>query len=618
MATFGQLGAFIGGAKTANGAPVKLFDLRVYPRSVSDSAAGQWVLRITPDRTENYPQCIEKFTGVTARLGLSPIHFVPAFANILSEAGPLCVVADTNALFHGLLSHVIRVRQGHFTHVAIPDQVMMELQRQREQSWIKTGTSGDRGDHFETWSLETNKQPKRVAAARVLRRLRDQGVILHLARPPDALVRYFGGSAGGPDAEDGGALSDFTGPNYFRDRLILEAAYNLRAELPQVPVWLLTADANLAAHAHTEGFNVAFGWRAHVPSGLVTSPHIDPRLLRFFHVPIDEFLLELIWSWRSLWIQPVGEPHRFVSSLPSDRRSEVLSELNDTNLPLTWKQESCDRKWSSQTPTLTLSPGASTPAKAPTPQALIQGLMALGRGPVKAAAFAKFPDAVGPYLKALGWASTKGNAESLSIRGQDLLNRWTAIGADPTQWYEFISQASGDIRSLQPVERLLGVLKDSVSQNDESLAKHLHLSARTAQTLATLANAFGLCARVQGKTWGTVRKSIPMAEDLIRQTVLAMQEDSEVPAVPIERVFTKCLDTNAVDLPTFRIGIIAQVDSGQMLVSGTSPSENPVKIRVLRPINNGEPEHVETNLGAGDWLVPGRVAQVVWIEKVQE
>jgi len=622
MAHFDQIGQFIGGSKTASGTPVKLFDLTIFPRSSADKASGQWVLKIAPDKSEHFAQCLQKFVGVTCRLGLTPAHFVAPFEASLSGAGPICVIADTNALYHGLIDHVLRARGTASTHVALPDQVMMELQRQREHSWVKEPLpAAEMKSDFNTWCQETVKHPRRIAAARALRRLRNQGILVHLARPPDALVRYFGGSAGAPAEEDGGGKpAEYSAPNYFRDRLILEAAYNVRAEMPHVPVWLLTADANLAAHADTEGFNVAYGWRADITHGLVTSPFVDPRVLRVFHVPVWDLLAEMIWCFRSVWLQEVGEPTRLVCTLPSDRRDQVLAELDQDNDGLRWVHENHERPWPTSGPASSgATIGPQVPAKAPTPQGILEALTALGRGPLKAAQILKLPESVSPYLRALRWATPETSSEVITPRGEDILHLWlSAKDGAVGSWYDFITTVAADLRNLPPIERLSGSLSSNKSKTDDQLAKDLSLSDRTVQTLATLANAFGICVRIQGKTWGVTQRSLAAAEDEFLQTLTRMQSAQDTKAIPVERLFTYQLDNGAMDLPNFRTALATLVAAGRVSISGTSPSETPVRVRVIRPSSSApEPEHVEVNLGAGDWLVPGSVAQVVSLEDAQ-
>jgi len=315
-------GAFRMGSRVRRGAREDSFELgllRVFPSRAVDGEAGngQWVFSIAADQGGNHRERF--FIEAASRLGLLPVHFTQSFEEVLRNEAPLCIVADTNTLYHGTLTQALRLREGRATHVAIADVAMMEMQRQREKAWTPSETgkrpqgAGDAAIAVESakepslsehWSRSAVRSKFLAAGGRTLERLRKAGHVVHVARPQAAMVRYFGGSRDTADEDDGGGDGDTVGSNLLRDRLILEAAFQQRVNLPGVQLVLLTDDALLAEQAKMEGLTVGFGWLAHsIEPRVLTSPYIDPRTLELRHVPVRDFIDELLWSCSILTLQ---------------------------------------------------------------------------------------------------------------------------------------------------------------------------------------------------------------------------------------------------------------------------------------------------------------------------
>jgi hypothetical protein len=203
----------------------------------------------------------------------------------------------------------------------------MEMQRQRERYASRTTTI----ENISDWLKKRHDQSMQISAARSLQRLKKLGVIVHYIRPPEAMVRYFGSERGSATSEEQSELGGEAGPNYHRDRLILEATRTQRALLPHIPVWLVTGDANLSIQAKVEDFYVGYSWLPELSgTPVLTSPYLEPRTLTPQHLAVEEFLDEWLWNWEKMTLQPSGQAKRNLWELP-DRKSRhrTLLELND-------------------------------------------------------------------------------------------------------------------------------------------------------------------------------------------------------------------------------------------------------------------------------------------------
>ena len=85
--------------------------------------------------------------------------------------------------------------------------------------------------------------------------------------------------------------------------------------------------------------------------------------------------------------------------------------------------------------------------------------------------------------------------------------------------------------------------------------------------------------------------------------LIEIDEETEQPLITL-------LNSTPLSLANFRLGLCELVRSGKIEVNGTSPEKN-IKIKVLIP-NEGLQE---IDLGAGDFLIPGKSCQFITLEK---
>lgn len=619
-------GVYLLGSRTKAGAafPLGTLWLRRANEASNRHGVGQWALSIDQVTGPAVGKVRERLIGSTSRLGITPVHFRAHFLSCLRSDEPICLVADTSALFHGTLEAALRVRGSRPVHVAVPDQVMMELQRQREHSWSSNPTAAAETRSvkdvpaIETWLSDTQRYPRRVAASRALRRIRKAGYILHLARPPEAMVRFFGGDSGSSGGEEQTGAPRDVGPNYLRDRLILESVHQQRSELSGVATWLVTADANLAAHADVEGFHVGFGWRSTMlQPPLVSSPTVDPHTLGIYHVPFSEFAEELTWSWGNLWIQPTDSTTRMIWQLPSDSggdnaRQHVLTELGEPGslIPQTTERAS---KWTRTT--LAAAP-AQAPIRAPTPQNLLNTLVDLSA--FNPPTGIPIPSDVVAYLKAAGWAQDGPSGSLIVSRGSAVVTDWCALNyQDQSRSRAWFDAAGADIATIDTVAQFLAALSEVKSSTEDTLAKTLNWHPRVIQSQAVLANAFGLAVRVGGKTWRAAKQPTEQVVARLESLVQTLQGETRSGSVEVERAFTGLLDTGAVSFMAFREAIAHLLSRGQIGIGGTSPKKRsrtstPVKLRILLP-SDGRALHQEIDLSSGEHIVAGESVQVLWL-----
>jgi hypothetical protein len=134
-------GCYILGSQRAN-QQVNFGGLVINPAEQSSDKTGQWSLKFcTFDDADIDSQMRQIFVSIACRLGLMPVQFVERFEKALLSPEPICLVADTSSLFNGSFEQAVRLRTGKPTHLAVPDQVYMEIQRQRERSGRNNASS---------------------------------------------------------------------------------------------------------------------------------------------------------------------------------------------------------------------------------------------------------------------------------------------------------------------------------------------------------------------------------------------------------------------------------------------------------------------------------------------
>lgn len=586
--------------------------LRVFP-SEPDGPPGQWVFWLDEALQDGRSTLIE----LAARLGLVPLHFSDDFENILKKPGPICLVADTNTLYHGSLFQALEARRHKATHVAIADQVLMELQKQREVAYTRPSRESraapkqeptENGNSSERLWVKTARRATQTAAGgRTLRKIRDLGHIVHVARPPDAMVRYFGGSRhAGEDAalESSDEGADLVGSNTLRDRLILEAVLRQRVVVPGVPVFLLTDDALLAAQASIEGVNVGFSWLpSKIEPAILTSPFISPRSLEIKHVPLEDFLDELLWTAGNVVLRREGERRAITARLPAKKRDRVLCELNDRGHQVTWSEERSD-PWSRV---------RTVAQKSPSPEALVAALLGGLNAPV--------PD--GPrevdrycrqYLGVLGWIDEGGQ---LTARGRDLATTWLRLDYDDVDaWASWIEGASPDLRKLEPIATVVATLEDAGTADDTTLGKNLGISTGTVAAQMGLASAFGLVVRLGSKGRAAASwDNAPAKAAIVRAIQQMLNEATGTTAVNIGRLFTSLQrpELPAMAFHVFRRALLNLENEGRVVFSGSVPSSSSdVKIQVL--MTSSDDRQVKWSrvaIGSGAHIVAGRSAKVV-------
>jgi hypothetical protein len=612
---FTQLGTYILGTEHLN-QNIEFGVLVVYPQEYESQKVGQWHLTF---RTFDFPESPnidndmrQIFINMACRLGLMPIHFLKRFEEALLSIKPICLVADTSSLFNGSLEQALHLRSGKPTHLAIPDQVYMEIQRQRESKPLSKEESNSTSDDankekpiiLRELLRESYSHNRQISTVRALRRIEKQsGLIVHTVRPPEAMVRYFGSERGSAiDDENKSERLAWDSPNYHRDRLILEAVRNQRVLLPNIPVWLVTGDANFAIQADVEGFQVGYSWLPSVPNvRMITSPYIEPRTLTPYHLPVEAFLEEWLWYWKNITLQLSGNTKRESWTLP-DKRERFRLELNDlgTECIKTEKPKSCPRRSAAQV--LNSLPPSTIPLKAPLPDKLLDGLQALADKQNEQITIT--PD-IKSYLQALGWAQN--STMSLTAKGKDLITRWNQLNREKViEWCEWIRDAGNDFLRLEPQKQFQKALPSFGSKGKDELAKDLGISKGNVDSQSILANAFGIGVRINSKSWKTPWKTQQEAANLILNTTFQLK-DTTSSGVQVGKVLATLLNsTTPLSLANFRLGLFQLVKSGKIEVNGTSPEKH-IKIKVLIP-NDGLQE---IDLGAGDFLIPGKSCQFI-------
>jgi hypothetical protein len=596
-----------------------------------DSEPGQWIFSVDPD--ESGTQRRDFFIEVASRLGLLPMQFARSFEDELRREEPLCLLADTSALYDGTLTQALALRAGRPTHVAIADQAMMEIQQQREQTWALREKleapdlpAAEGGRREETsvgrWARAAARAKYLSAAGRALLRLRVAGHVVHVARPPAALVRYFGGSRGSMEGDEGSPGGDLVGSNVLRDRLILEAAFQQRVELPGVRLVLLTDDALLAEQAKLEGLSVGFGWLATtLEPRLLTSPFINPRTLKLNHVPVRDLLDELVWSCSVVTLQREQEGKVLVARVPTQKRERILAAMDGYRV--LWRQENVGNSvWVPEVPATFMS---SVPRKSPTAQKLLERLLDLlaGQGARTASPREEQPEAEDvrisdAYLRALGWLSEQDDSMHLTERGRQLATRWLKLKPrDVEGWVAWMADAGGDFQKLAPLEATLREVEANPDIKDDDLAARRGEHVRTVSAQMSLASAFGRAVRLDGKNWRVAPWTDAEAERAVLDAIEAVLRKGPegVRAARVASVFTTLLRDKPMGLPVFRGALLRLRDAGRVRFTGSSPEKSRVRIMVLQPVTEGAGVRAtKVDLGDGDYLLPDTpcvVAEIV-------
>jgi hypothetical protein len=630
-------GTFRIGSRVRRGTNEESFELgilRVFGSNANDAstANGQWVVSIAADENGNHRE--QFFIEVASRLGLLPVRFTRSFEEILRGEDPLCIVADTNTLYHGALAQALRVREGRATHVAIADVAMMEMQRHREKAWTPSSTgkkpSGENNSAMadaptnepsmsEIWSRAAKRCRFKAAGGRMLERLRKAGHVVHVARPQAAMVRYFGGSRDTADDDDGGGDGDFVGSNLLRDRLVLEATFQQRINLPGVQVVLLTDDALLAEQAKIEGLTVGFGWLTNtIRPRLLTSPYINARTLELRHVPLLDFVDELVWSCSALTLQRENEGKILLGRVPEERRERVLTTMGEQGFEVQWSHQNTNENWapsassgvSAKTePTLAL---LTVPKKSPTALRLMERFVLwLAGAEAVASKGGKAEDAnvADAYLKALGWLTDEEEKKALTDRGRNLASRWRSLDPKNIQNLgDWMLDAGPDLNRLTPLRVALTHAERTPGITDKALADLTGDSERTVAAQMNLAAAFGCAIRLNAKNWNGASWTHEDAEQAVLQGIEKSEADSSsgLRSVLVARLFTSLLPAKPMSLPVFRAALNRLRVAGRVRLSGSSPENSTVKMRLLEPTPK-EPYVMvrDVDLERGDLLGPG-------------
>jgi len=614
---------------------VRLGSLAVCPADEADeepdARPGQWELRIFREE----PKVESFFVRVASRLGLLPVRLASGFAAALADPKPMALVADTNALRNGLLAQTLRAREGRAVHVAVADQAYMEVHRQRERAHESRGSASGaistapNASIMEQWGRASDWCDHLTGARRALRRTRDEGYLVHVARPPDAKVRYLGGSAGsaqadgdeegGPQEEGAPQVGNGVASNLVRDRLVLEAAFQQMTELPGVPTWLLTSDALLAEQADMEGLSVGFGWLAdRLQPPILTSPVFDPLTLRLHHVSVGDLLEEIVWSSGAVTLHREGEGKRIVGSIPlgkKEKRWRALAALGEPKHDVIWKEEPF-RDGAARSSPAGSAVGELAPKKAPPALALMNRLIAVfeSRDAPPAATDSSTVDA---YLRAAGWTDAAG---VLTQRGGELAEAWMRLDdANVDGWVGWMYDAANDVRGIPALQGSLRHVQEKPGATDEVIAASTKHSRRTVQAQLGLASAFGAAIRLGGKTWPAGVWEDDAAAEAVVDAIRRMVAKSPAGTASVARTFTSFLDSGRpMSVPVFRRALLRIRARGGATFGGSSPENTGVKIRVLV---RGRPSPVEIrtiDLGFGDFLLPGTpcaVATPLEVEK---
>lgn len=607
------------GAVVRDGAEVSisLGTLHVH-EATSDPAAppGQWTLALPAGADKRRQVMID----VASRLGLLPVRFAPSFLSALRSPEPMVLVADTNALLHGILAQALRVRERRPTHVAIADQAFMEVHRQREKAHAskappadskapkRAGTPEKAISPEEQWAGRAERATYLAAAARTLDRVRADGHVTHVARPPDAMVRYLGGHHGAGEADEAAPAAGRVevGANALRDRLMLEAAAQHRVRMPGIQAWFVTGDALLAEQAKMEGLLVGYGWRCDaIEPPVLASPFLYAHTLDLRHVGVDEFLEELVWSCEFIALQRPHEDRLLVGRLPGQKRERALAAMREEEHGIFWETRKAKP--------IADDPASGLPRKAPGAERLLSRLLGLLRPSAPADEVEKRADA---YLRALGWFDGTG----LTDRGRALASGWAAA-ASPLAWSAWMDDAGADIKRLPQIAALLEALAQSPGATDKQLQKECGESASTVEAQLRLANAFGVAVRLGNKSWPARDISSAELDSLVLNVIVQhVERNASTKAANLAQCFLALLENasnagGAISVPAFRAAVVRLHERDEIRLSGGTPTSSRAKARVLVSTPEGGVKSEEKDLGHGDFLVPNTPAIVATLPR---
>lgn len=565
---------------------------------------GQWYFKFQTDE-ENSQQnkFISIMLDISCRLGLQPVLFKKEFLEVLKSNKPVCLVADTNSLLHGHFEQAIRLRNNNPTHISIPDQVYMEVQLQRERNANKTEKDkNDESDFIKNFIKIRRSRKFQFAVYRAIKRIENMGVIIHHIRPPEAMVRYFGSDT--DDRE--------VGANYYRDRLILEALRNQRTQLPNVPVWLVTGDANFAIQAELEGFKVGFTKQPKLTNNtlFLTSPYIEPICFRPYHLSVEQFLEECLWDWGHILLQKKDDSNILVWDIQNQQHcKDILLETAPLDIFFSSTPKSGEKFEIIKETDFSLSSENTifVNKRSPSISSIITGLEEI---------FSKREIRQNPqvisYLQAFNWFDK--DKKSLTADGKKFIQNWKQLKSDDIEtWYSLLQNMAQIALIFDKQQQLQNVLQQHKERiPDKKLAEFIQsFSARDVQSQSTLASILGLAVRMGGFTWYVEPKKPDEAAQIIYETIrYLLQRNTASSAVRVDTVFTTLLDTTPLSFPNFRIGLYRLYQAGKIRFTGTVPDsvDKSVKILTIAPI---ESVNYNVDLGAGDFLIPNESSQAI-------
>ena len=580
----------------------------VWPQNTAEAnEPGQWLAICNPGRYKGQLSRVLLATG--SRLGLIPVHFSPEFERALVSQATMCLVADTNAVYNGAIYQALRLRRGKSTTLIIPDQVQMEMQKRRERSAPEL----DKGTPEDFVKVARYNLPR--LGSRVLSRVKDQlHYIPNHARPPEAMVRFFGSDAGDRQEEEATAQPASVGPNFQRDRLILEVVRHAPNLLPPgLPVWLITGDGNLAEQAHSEGFYVGMSWLAELPTTFpITSPHIDPRALTSQHVSWSEFSEELVWTFGFASFQVAGETKAFELRLPEARDRILLREGQP--LPSYCAKEIAAKSWNPQKPASTgmVGPatiaGPSAPRKAPAAQSLIRFLLAASDG----VPISKVFEPVRPYLTALEWVRAQDDRYALTDQGRGIVERWRNLTRDSVvEHCDWIRDVGKEISKLASAASVLEAA--NTASSGAEIATSLGWAERDVQAQIRLLSAFALLVRLDDSFATARRYSRDDAKKIVLDALRSGQGvEAYAGVVPADKLYMKLARSERLAIIEFRLAVWELFQQGLLRPSGSAhPTEKSeaVYVELLVPDQEGVPMVEKVNLSAGDFLIPKESSQ---------
>jgi hypothetical protein len=522
----------------------------------------------------------------------------PLFAAALASPEPLAIVIDTSALYGGVMTQIVRMRSALPLHLAAPDTTFMEVQTHLE-------------DERKARKADVVLNTHRRMPHRLFRRVKRAGAVLHFIRPPEALVRLFGherSDLAGRNAHGEALVQGVApAPNHHRDRLIIEAARELKRSLADVPVWIATCDQNLALQADMEGFHAGLAWVLPLPDKpRYTSPWIEPHTLSLQHVEVSALLADILWTFDNVALRPDGAKKAIEWRLPSERRDVALHLLAPER-----DFDACSTGLTSWPAAEDATDGPSVPVKAPAPVKLVETLLAMTVSTPPEPRSTEVQ-----YLVAMGWASPTDDAVQLTADGKAAAEEWRKLrrGDDADAWCSWVERMADAIRRLPTVQKLVAALKPGIG--DDKLGTAMGVSERSAESQAVLAGSLGVTVRLNGKNWA-VAEDDGRDEEVVLECAIRLRATgpSRSTSVRTDQLFTALLPTTALPLYRFRRAIMGLTQRGSLQPGGSTQmteQQSPVKLRTIVPGPQvGTAEQFVVDLGAGTFLLPGQSSQVL-------